>query len=432
MKPVIEVSDISKSYLISHQEKASYDTIKDDFAKLIKKPFGGTAREERETFWALKNINFHVNQGETFGIVGKNGSGKSTLLKILSRIVDPSSGTIKINGKVASLLEVGTGFHPELTGRENIYFNGSMIGMTKQEIAKKFDEIVDFSEVEKFLDTPVKFYSSGMFVRLAFAVAAHLDSEILILDEVLSVGDASFQRKSMNKMLEIAKDGRTILFVSHSMSSVQEICSRAMWLKNGKIKMIGNTEEITEAYLGKDSPKELEKAAQAKILAEYHELSGKVKNVDLSSHKDRTGNGKIKITKVTFKNNDGKTGSLVSGQDGEILIEFDLNDPSLGDIDVSLGIDTMPAKVRVANISTKVIDQTVRASARMLKLQLKKLNLSPGMYQFTVFADKDTEVLDWVKNAGVFEVKRGNFYGTGIIPDSDQGVLLLDYKVKGD
>jgi lipopolysaccharide transport system ATP-binding protein len=258
MKPVIEVSNISKSYQISHQEKASYDTIKDDFAKLIKKPFGGGQQTEKETFWALKDINFQVNQGESFGIVGKNGSGKSTLLKILSRIVDPSSGTVKLHGKVASLLEVGTGFHPELTGRENIYFNGSMIGMSKQEITRKFNEIVEFSGVEQFLDTPVKFYSSGMYVRLAFSVAAHLESEILIIDEVLSVGDAAFQKKSLAKMNSIAKEGRTILFVSHSMSSVKQLCSKALLLEKGRIKYMGEAEFVTNQYLSRNIPAQIE------------------------------------------------------------------------------------------------------------------------------------------------------------------------------
>ena len=258
MKPVIEVNNISKSYQISHQTKASYNTIKDDFANLLKKPFGQGTQDEKEVFWALKDINFEVNQGEAFGIVGKNGSGKSTLLKILSRIVDPSTGIIKIHGKVASLLEVGTGFHPELTGRENIYFNGSMIGMSKQEITRKFDEIVAFSGVEQFLDTPVKFYSSGMFVRLAFSVAAHLDSEILIIDEVLSVGDAQFQKKSLAKMTSIAKEGRTILFVSHSMSSVKQLCDKALLLDKGKIKYIGEAEFVTDQYLSKNIPPKVE------------------------------------------------------------------------------------------------------------------------------------------------------------------------------
>lgn len=258
MKPVIEVTDISKSYQISHQAKASYNTIKDDFEKLLRRPFGGTDGDKIETFWALKDINFQVNQGEVFGIVGKNGSGKSTLLKILSRIVDPTTGTIKIHGKVASLLEVGTGFHPELTGRENIYFNGSMIGMSKQEITRKFDEIVAFSGVEKFLDTPVKFYSSGMYVRLAFSVAAHLESEILIIDEVLSVGDAQFQKKSLAKMTSIAKEGRTILFVSHSMESVKTLCSRALLLDKGKVRLIGETDFVAKTYLGQEANDKLE------------------------------------------------------------------------------------------------------------------------------------------------------------------------------
>jgi len=260
MKPIIEVENLSKSYKISHQNQtAAYYTIKDGFANFIKKPLGGgVMSKEQETFWALKDINFSVLPGEAFGIVGKNGSGKSTLLKILSRIVNPTTGTAKLQGKVASMLEVGTGFHPELTGRENIYFNGSMIGMSRQEIKRKFDSIVAFSEVEKFLDTPVKFYSSGMYVRLAFAVAAHLESEILIIDEVLAVGDQQFQKKCMNKMMSIAKEGRTILFVSHSMANVKQLCNKALLLENGKIKYVGEAEFVTDKYLAKNLPPEPE------------------------------------------------------------------------------------------------------------------------------------------------------------------------------
>lgn len=253
MKPVIEVNNISKSYRISHQTKAAYGTLKDDFANLLKKPLG-RSDEESEIFWALKDVSFEVNQGEAFGIIGKNGSGKSTLLKILSKIVEPTSGTARLTGKVASMLEVGTGFHPELTGRENIYFNGSMIGMSRKEIERKFNEIVDFSGVEKFLDTPVKFYSSGMYVRLAFAVAAHLEPDILIIDEVLAVGDAQFQKKSLNKMLSIAKEGRTIIFVSHSMPSVTQLCDRALLLVKGKVKYIGEAEFVTDQYLSRTMP----------------------------------------------------------------------------------------------------------------------------------------------------------------------------------
>jgi lipopolysaccharide transport system ATP-binding protein len=276
MKPVIEASNISKSYKISHQTemKANYSTIKDDFTGLIKKPFGGRSEDNFETFWALKDITFEVNQGEIFGIVGQNGSGKSTLLKILSRIVEPTSGNIKMTGRVASLLEVGTGFHPELTGRENIFFNGSMLGMGRQEIKKKFNDIVDFSEVEKFLDTPVKFYSSGMYVRLAFSIAAHLEPEILILDEVLAVGDAAFQKKSLNKIVATMEEGATVLFVSHSIDTVTSLCSRGLFLKKGKIKAIGPIGDVASAYTG--SMPTL--ASNNKQLEGVHILSAGTKN----------------------------------------------------------------------------------------------------------------------------------------------------------
>jgi lipopolysaccharide transport system ATP-binding protein len=247
-KPSIQVQGLSKSYIISHELKPEYSTFKDSIVNTISSPFHQKTEEERETFWALKNINFEVPKGEVFGIVGKNGSGKSTLLKILSRTVSPTAGSIKMHGRVASLLEVGTGFHPELTGRENIFFNGSMLGMSKKEILKKFDEIVAFSEVEKFIDTPVKFYSSGMYVRLAFSVAAHLNPDVLILDEVLAVGDAAFQKKSLAKITETMEKGTTVLFVSHSMAAVQQLCSKGILLNQGEIEFIGDVDELADKY----------------------------------------------------------------------------------------------------------------------------------------------------------------------------------------
>ncbi len=249
MKPAIEVRGLSKSYTINHKNKASYNTIKDDFANLVSRPFGGTKRESsEEEFWALKDVNFEVPHGEIFGVVGQNGSGKSTLLKILSRIVQPTTGSVTLHGRVSSLLEVGTGFHPELTGRENIYFNGSMLGMSKKEISRKFNEIVEFSEVERFIDTPVKFYSSGMYVRLAFSVAAHLDPDILILDEVLAVGDASFQKKSLAKIISTMREGKTVLFVSHSMGSVRQLCKNGIYLDHGEVLFCGPVDELIENY----------------------------------------------------------------------------------------------------------------------------------------------------------------------------------------
>jgi lipopolysaccharide transport system ATP-binding protein len=249
-KPIIEVNNISKSYKISHQEDG-YLTLRDSLMNFIKHPIASIKNgSSREIFWALKNISFKVQKGEVIGIIGHNGAGKSTLLKILSQITPPTKGEIKIRGRIASLLEVGTGFHPELTGRENIYLNGAILGMGKEEIRDKFDSIVEFAGIEKFLDTPVKRYSSGMYVRLAFSVAAHLDPDILIVDEVLAVGDAEFQKKCLGKMEEVTQqEGRTILFVSHNMEAIHRLCKKTILLEDGEIKMIGDTNEVVGAYL---------------------------------------------------------------------------------------------------------------------------------------------------------------------------------------
>ncbi len=249
-KPVIQVRDLSKSYQIRSTTKKRYHSLRDDLMDGIKGLLKGPWQSQQtETFWALKDINFDVNQGDIVGIIGRNGAGKSTLLKILSQIVPPTSGEITIRGRIGSLLEVGTGFHPELTGRENIFMNGAVLGMKRLEISRKFDEIVAFAEVEKFLDTPVKFYSSGMYVRLAFAVAAHLEPEILIVDEVLAVGDAAFQKKCLGKMEDVGKEGRTVIFVSHNMATVSTLCQDAIWLMNGKVHQRGSADWITSKYL---------------------------------------------------------------------------------------------------------------------------------------------------------------------------------------
>jgi len=257
---VISVEGLSKRYLIGHQavQREYYlslrDVLRRELRNFVRKG-ADFARgrqiiqgDELEEFWALKDVSFDVKMGEVIGVIGRNGAGKSTLLKILSRITEPSQGRVVLRGRVASLLEVGTGFHPELTGRENIYLNGAILGMTQREIRRKFDEIVSFAEVERFLDTPVKRYSSGMYVRLAFAVAAHLEPEILIIDEVLAVGDASFQEKCLGKMKDVAVGGRTVLFVSHNMSAVMQLTQRAIVLSAGKVEYIGNSTEAVEIY----------------------------------------------------------------------------------------------------------------------------------------------------------------------------------------
>lgn len=246
-KPIIEIQGIGKLYRIGGA-KERYLSLRDEVAKWFS-PAARRARANEGQFWALKEVSFVVEQGEVVGIIGRNGAGKSTLLKILSQITPPTEGKIICRGRIASLLEVGTGFHPELTGRENIYMNGAILGMNRQEIARKFDEIVAFAEMEKFLDTPAKRYSSGMYVRLAFAVAAHLEPEILVIDEVLAVGDAQFQKKCLDKMGEVAKGGRTVLFVSHNMAALSQLCSRAALLEKGQVALLGPVDTVIEHYL---------------------------------------------------------------------------------------------------------------------------------------------------------------------------------------
>ncbi|MGA8351103.1 MAG: ABC transporter ATP-binding protein, partial [Isosphaeraceae bacterium] len=249
----VSARGLSKSYLIAHNSNGP-TTLREAIVERVKHPFGVNG-QERETFWALNDVDFDIRQGETVGIIGRNGAGKSTLLKILSRITHPTRGVVDIYGRVASLLEVGTGFHGELTGRENVALNGSILGMSRREIKNKFDEIVAFAEVENFLDTPVKRYSSGMYVRLAFAVAAHLDPQILIVDEVLAVGDFAFQKKCLGKMQEVSGAGRTVLFVSHNLTSVSSLCQRAAWMKAGRLHRDGPASEVVEAYLSSSTTK---------------------------------------------------------------------------------------------------------------------------------------------------------------------------------
>lgn len=310
--PAIDVRGLGKQYRIG-AEKARYDTLRDTMADAIRAPFRRAASllrgeatgaaELHETIWALRDVSFSVTEGEVVGVIGKNGAGKSTLLKILSRITEPSEGCVDLYGTVGSLLEVGTGFHPELTGRENVYLNGAILGMSRVEIEQKFDEIVDFAEIRKFIDTPVKHYSSGMYVRLAFSVAAHLDPEILVVDEVLAVGDAAFQRKCLGRMDDVAREGRTVLFVSHNMASIGRLCERVIWLDEGRIRVSGTPETVIPEYLASGSA-----------------LSG-VRRWDegLSSH----GVEDLKIDAVTVTSEAGKpTAQLDVREPFDITIEY--------------------------------------------------------------------------------------------------------------
>jgi lipopolysaccharide transport system ATP-binding protein len=300
--PVITIENLGKRYTIGHQ-RIKGEGMRHVLEGAMRAPLAWLRSRRQEKlqqvdFWALKNVSFQINRGEVVGILGRNGAGKSTLLKILSRITIPTEGRIRIDGRIASLLEVGTGFHQELTGRENIFLNGAILGMTRAEIVRKFDEIVEFSEIEEFLDTPVKRYSSGMYVRLAFAVAAHLEPEILIVDEVLAVGDAAFQRKCLGKMGSFAQSGKTVLFVSHNMEAVRSLCQRAVWLKDGRLHQDGNADEIVEAYYGGIS----------------NEISFSCANSDYG----------LTIQKVVLKNDRGEISSQFRpGEDLVVEISYD-------------------------------------------------------------------------------------------------------------
>jgi lipopolysaccharide transport system ATP-binding protein len=317
-----------------------------------------------ETIWALKDVNFSVQQGEALGIIGRNGAGKSTLLKILSQVTSPTSGEVKIKGRIASLLEVGTGFHPELTGRENIYLNGAIMGMNHGEISRKFDEIVDFSGVEKFIDTPVKRYSSGMYVRLAFAVAAHLEPEILIVDEVLAVGDAEFQRKCLGKMEDVAHHGRTVLFVSHNIGAIVSLCNRCLLLGNGSVVKDGTTSDVIEVY-------------QSSFYNAVRDIS------DLSSvERYGTGKAQFSVLDITPVNDRGETlPALITGSDLKIGVTIHARE-NVSDTNVALIIYDS-AGFRLIDVSTALhgyyLSLNSGQSARV-EFQLHDLFLKPGTY----------------------------------------------------
>lgn len=354
--PVITVEGLSKKFTITHEGAHRYTALRDVFARKVKNvlTYSGSQRTSEE-FWALDDINFTISQGDRVAIVGRNGAGKSTLLKILSRISEPTKGVVKIKGRVSSLLEVGTGFHPELTGRENIFLNGAILGMKRAEIVRKFDEIVDFAEVEKFLDTPVKRYSSGMYVRLAFAVAAHLEPEILIIDEVLAVGDVNFQNKCLGKMDDVSKhDGRTVIFVSHNMGAVLQLCSKGILLSKGRVEKVGEAAAIVEKYYSSQnnlvelSPKEHSEVSFVSFFT--CDSSGEPKNT-FGHKEDVRIRVRVKINKIASYHNMGicllrqdkkrvfTVNKLISelnpGNSGMIDVEFVINGGLIAPMDYS-------------------------------------------------------------------------------------------------
>lgn len=330
-----------------------------------------TSKGESDVVWSLKDLNFDIEQGDAVGIIGRNGAGKSTLLKILSRVTSPTTGSIKVKGRIASLLEVGTGFHPELTGRENIYLNGAILGMRKAEIKRKFDEIVDFSGVERYVDTPVKRYSSGMYVRLAFAVAAHLESEILIVDEVLAVGDAEFQKKCLGKMSDVSKgEGRTVLFVSHNMAAVQKLCNVGMFLDKGILKAMDSTENIVAQYLTKNSTAEL--------------------------NHSRYGSKKVCLQSVNLVNaKKNVTENFYLGDAAIIDLALDF-DEDLGGIEVAINIKNNMDELisHITNLDNKFTIQGDKGTIKSLAIEINSLLYTPGIYTMDIFVMSGEEMLD--------------------------------------
>lgn len=399
---VIKVKNIGKKYQIGQKEK--YLTLRDSVSQIFRK------RPPTPTIWALKNITFEVKRGEVLGIMGRNGAGKSTLLKILSRITDPTTGEIKISGRVASLLEVGTGFNLELTGRENIYLNGAILGMTKREINSKFDVIVEFAGIKKFLDTPVKHYSSGMHMRLAFSVAAHLDSEVLIVDEVLAVGDQDFQKKCLGKMNELANSGKTVLFVSHNIPAIQNLCSSAMIIDQGEMVSYGNTTDMIKKYL------------------DLHKSGSNIINL-LDAHINRTGSGIARFKAIRYLVHNSPVRVFMSGENATIeLTCFSQNVAELKNIDISIGIDDNLGS-RLFALSTELTGETFHKFSQSSKIQIHipKLPLNAGTYTLTLFMRVNGEISDWIIGACQLEVEKGDYYGTGKIYEG-QGSMLVDHK----
>jgi lipopolysaccharide transport system ATP-binding protein len=406
---VIKVENLSKQYrlgevgtgTISHDLNRWWARVRgkeDPFAR-VGETNDRTKKGNSDYVWALRDINFEVKQGEVLGIIGRNGAGKSSLLKLLSKVTSPTTGNIKMKGRVASLLEVGTGFHPELTGRENIFLNGAILGMNKAEIRSKFDEIVDFAGVERYIDTPVKRYSSGMYVRLAFAVAAHLEPEILIVDEVLAVGDAEFQKKCLGKMDEVShKEGRTILFVSHNMASIQSLCTSTLLLTKGYIEAMGATSEILYEYNSKNNSSEI------KVF--------KDKNVYISD---------FEIKNLLT----GEKGAF-SNQPLSIKLKI-VSKLEISDADIGIGInDSIGGRIFTLFSKYNNITYAITKGTNEINCKIDNFPLKPGSYKAVIYIGTGTTILEYYDHDLMFKVFEGNKTMQYMIPSQSQGHLIID------
>ena len=404
MKPAIRVDNISKRYRVGTGPKVA-STLTETLTRAARRLVRRTPPDPAGEFWALQDVSFDVDPGEVVGVIGHNGAGKSTLLTVLSRIVEPTSGRAEVRGRLGSLLEVGTGFHPELTGRENVFMNGSLLGMSRREIARKFDVIAAFSGVEQFLDTPVKRYSSGMSVRLAFAVAAHLEPEILIIDEVLAVGDATFQRRCIDRMTELAQSGRTILFVSHNMQLIPLLCRRAVLLKRGRVERVGPSGDVTREYLAG-----LVEGARSGDLAD----------------KPRTGNGKARFARAWLADDAGlPIVQFTSGDDLVVRMEIE-STVAVPEAAIAVVIVTQHGN-RVVTSWTKEAGfrASLRPGRQALECRFKAATFRPGHTVLAHLWLSDGEVLDSVENAVVVDVGRAA-HQDHLSPDEQQGVVVFD------
>jgi lipopolysaccharide transport system ATP-binding protein len=412
-KKVIELENISKQYRLG---VVGTGTLSHDlnrlFAKICEKEdplrkvgvSNNLNTVDGDYIWALRDINFKVDDGQIVGIVGKNGAGKSTLLKLLSRVTAPTTGTIKVRGKIASLLEVGTGFHPELTGRENVYLNGAILGMTKKEIDSKYEEIIEFSGVKKYAETPVKRYSSGMYVRLAFAVAAHLEPEILIIDEVLAVGDAAFQKKALGKMKSVSQSGRTVLFVSHNLTAVEQLCTTGILMQNGTITMQGNVQDITTAYKQQS-----------------------ISETDLI----RSGTRLLEFQEYKITNQEGKKiDEVFLGDDFIVSTVFNANE-KIDYTDLSLDIrnDSNEFLGHITNADDLFeIKKLNKGDTVQVSVTVKNISLAPGAYYISVWLGNNYGTMDYIENCMRFNIKQGDKYILRPYPFDKRAKVVLKSK----
>jgi lipopolysaccharide transport system ATP-binding protein len=412
---VITVENLSKRYTINHQ-RSNEDGLRHVIEAAVRAPFRRfrshceQTTKLKEEFWALRDVGFSIKQGEAVGIIGRNGAGKSTLLKLLSRITEPTTGRIRYKGRVSSLLEVGTGFHPDLTGRENIFLNAAILGMKRSDITRKFDEIVAFSEVEKFLDTPVKRYSSGMYVRLAFGVAAHLEPDILLVDEVLAVGDATFQKKCLGKMGTVVKEGRTVLFVSHNMAAISSLCTQALLIENGRLEHSGHPHSVIEEYL-----------SRARATA----------SIPLVDRNDRKGNGRVQFTNVSVLNNRQEVvETVICGEDISIAFEYEIQEAeTLYNAAIQIKFFGVFGQPLFTCLSRAAASQslTLAPGARIF-CKIPRLPLRSGIYTYTISCMVGNSLEDLVPEAGKLTVVEGDFFGTGKFPHRSTGDFLLAHQ----